>query len=175
MRGIAERNVEAFDECYRLLSGRVYGYIRLRLAEEADVEDVLQDTFLAVWNQGSSFAGQSKVSSFVLGIARHKLVDKLRHKQRQLANHPYDSGDEHPEEAKEGFESNVVQRLSWEAALLTLPDDSRELLYLVFLERWSYADIAAFLSIAEGTVKSRVHSLKARLRTLLGEEGWNHE
>ena len=162
---IAKQDRDAFDELYRLLSTKIYGYLRLRLSNESGIEDILQDTFLSVWRQASSFQRASKATTWVFGIARHKLQDWLRIMGRP-ANEQLDS----ETWIQEDFAPRVVAKLSFEQALRTLTPEGRELVYLVFVERWPYQDIARLLCIPEGTVKSRVHHLKRQLSVLLREE-----
>jgi len=165
MGRIANRDLVAFDDLYRLLAGKVYAFLRLRLTDESDLQDILQDTFLAVWSESSQFEQHSTVATWVFGIARHKLLDKWRIKKRREDREiPLLDKEQWFDE---DFTPRVIERMSWISAVSSLTIQSKELAYLAFVERMAYQDIAQLLGIPEGTVKSRVYHLKSRLRTLL--------
>lgn len=52
---ISRGDRDAFGELYRDLAGKIYGYLKTRLSEEAAIDDVMQETFMAVWRSSGSF------------------------------------------------------------------------------------------------------------------------
>lgn len=63
------RDREAFERLYRLLYPRLARYLRRYLHDDGQIEDTIQDVFLVVWRQAASFRGDSRVSTWVIGIA----------------------------------------------------------------------------------------------------------
>lgn len=63
---------------YRTYAGRVRRYLRTRLPSEADVEDVLQDTFLSVFDALPLYRGEARIETWVMAIARHEAADFYR-------------------------------------------------------------------------------------------------
>ena len=116
------------------------------------------------------FSGASQVKTWVLGIARHKLLDAVRqgrhaHEQDDIADHADTLADE---------SSDVVatlaarQRAEWlEFCMEKLPADQRESLHLLLVEALSVQAIAEIQGCPGGTVKTRVFHAKAKLKSCL--------
>lgn len=132
------------------------------------VEDVVQETFIAVWRGAGSYAGTSDAGGWIWGIARRQAALWLRRHGRSLASI----------EVLEGVDpaNQAIARVDLERALAMLgreggdAGEQRELARLVFAEERSTAEVASLLGIPPGTVKSRVHTLRRRLRAALGGE-----
>lgn len=140
---------------------------RLRRQLPADaVEDVLQETFVAVWRGVGRYQSQGEVGAWIWGIARRQAATWLRKHGRIDPVFEIEDVDD--------AATIAVQRADLQQALARLgPDgsESRELVRLAFVEERSVRDVARILDIPEGTVKSRVHRLRRRLRTYLsGDE-----
>jgi RNA polymerase sigma-70 factor, ECF subfamily len=135
--------------------------LRRRLPADA-VEDVLQETFVAVWRGAGRYQSSGEVGAWIWGIARRQAVTWLRKHDR------YDPVFE-IEDADDAV-TTAVQRADLQQALARIGptgSDSRELVRLAFVEERTVADMARILDIPEGTVKSRVHRLRRRLCTYL--------
>ncbi|MGA9175207.1 MAG: RNA polymerase sigma factor, partial [Thermoactinomyces sp.] len=161
----------AFAALYQEFAPRLYGYLRLQMSHDADIQDLMQDIFVAIWKSAAHYNGSSKAATWIFGIARHKLLDWLRtrHKYAQLER--LEEIDESRNGSERDFADLVVTELSIADALATLPPHHAELFYLVFIEAMSYKEISALLGIPEGTVKSRMHQAKVRLRQQLRKGG----
>ncbi len=141
----------------------LYNYIRRRVRER-DAEDVLQETLLAAWKQAEKDCGiPEKTLPWLIGIARHKIADSFR------------SGPEHADfddvadmhgDVEPGFEQ-VELKEDLRAALSKLSDTDRELVYLIYTAELSYAEISDIMRIPTGTIKSRVYTIKEKLRKYL--------
>lgn len=136
-----------------------------RVLPASAVEDVLQETFIAVWRGAGSYSGSGDVGGWIWGIARRQAALWARRYGRPSthveAGHSADPA------------SGAAVRVDVERALAAIgPEehDQRELARLVFVEERSTADVARLLDIPPGTVKSRVHTLRRKLRAALGGE-----
>lgn len=169
---VATGNKQAFAALYQAFLPRLYGYLRLQMGNDSDVQDLLQDTLVTVWRRASSYSGKATVATWVFGIARHKLLDALRAKQKSGQREQLlADGEEAQSLVQRDFSDAVVSGLDMAAALETLPPHYAELVYLVFHEAMSYKEIAVLLDMPEGTVKSRMYQAKSLLREQLGRGG----
>ena len=139
---------------------------RLRRALPADaVEDVLQETFIAVWRGARSYSGRGDVGAWIWGIARRQAALWARKHSRPLPTW-LEPGALDP--AAVATDAVDLQRAL--AALGPEGSAQRELARLAFIEERSTADIAEILRIPHGTVKSRVFRVRQLLRAALGGE-----
>lgn len=140
---------------------------RLRTALPApDVEDVLQETFLAVWRGASRYHAEGAAGGWLWGIARRQAALWLR-KRGQDADLLADG----PQAMVADLADAAVSRMELAAALESLgPKDGpeREVWRLMFVEDRSVAQVAELTGVPEGTVKSRAHRVRRVLRAALG-------
>jgi RNA polymerase sigma-70 factor (ECF subfamily) len=162
----------AMAQLYRALSGTVFAFVRQRLygADDHAVQDVVVETLHEVWRAAERFAGQSQVRTWVLGIARHKLLDAARRAPDPAL---HDDIDDHAEtladdEADVTAQLAAKQRAQWLAhCMQRLPEDQRESLHLLFVEGLSVDDIGALQQCPGGTVKTRIFHARRKLRDCL--------
>ena len=126
--------------------------MRYRIAEKADADDVLQETWLAAFEHFDSLKDRESFQYWVLGIARHKLQDYYRKKP----DHAY--LDEIPEARLEYGRPGLTGISPIEEALEAMPPDKRKLLSMYYWDDMPISEIAQKLSIPEGTVKSRLYA-----------------
>jgi RNA polymerase sigma-70 factor (ECF subfamily) len=133
---------------------------RLRAAlPPPDVEDVLQETFLAVWKGAGGYRPRGTPQAWIWVIARNQAALLLRRRgplTAPLDEIPQSSGD--PAEA-------AAVRADIAAALTGAEAD---VLRLMYVEDRPVAEVAALLGVPPGTVKSRAHRARRMLRTALG-------
>lgn len=135
------------------------------------VEDVLQETFLAVWRGAARYGGTGEVGGWMWGIARRQAALWARSNGR-----PELALDEIAE--PRGHQSDDPARIAIAraelgqafSALGPVGCPSGELARQVFIEDRPLADIAHELGVPTGTVKSRVHTLRRRMWASLGKE-----
>src|SRR5690554_258735 len=151
----------SFEEIYNDHAARVYRYLCFKLRDQQLAEDLLQETFLAVYRQRSRIGEVVSIRSWVLGIAHHKMVDYLRRGTVPTVEMTNDIP---------SLELGGSLEL-WEM-LKQLDDSSRTIIYGLYVEGLSYRELAHMLSVPEGTVKSRAYTARVKLRRWM--EG-NHE
>ncbi len=165
MRNIAKGSIDSFESLYKEFIKNVYRYLKTQIDDEETIRDILHETFLAVWCNSKQFKGNSKVCTWIIGIARNKLRNCLRTKYKRNI----ETFDEEIEKIPEGidFTESVCNRISVQKALELLPQSSKELVYLIFNLDMSYKDISMVLKIPEGTVKSRMNRIKNKLKEII--------
>lgn len=155
---ILRRDRKATAEFVALHIDSLYGYVRHRLFPRNDlIEDLVQEVFLAAWQQLPLFRGESTLRSWLLGIARHKVEDYYRGQLRQCDAWPED-GDEVPPELQ--FDPCWDDRLDREAlqnrtrlALVGLPAAYRLVLLWRYWEKRSTKEIASLTGRTEKGVE----------------------
>ncbi len=147
-------------ETYR---GRLFGYA---LALTKDVEaahELVQDCAIKAFSARSAPKEAAAYRAWLFRVARNLFIDRLR---RQRSESTAKDDIELPVGAPLNMEQAVVTALSVREALLRLPDNQREIIVLVDVAGFSYAEVAEVLSVPSGTVMSRL----SRARRALIEE-----
>jgi RNA polymerase sigma-70 factor, ECF subfamily len=167
MRGDGDatrRMVELYqDRVFALVSRMLSGRGR------ATIEDIAQDTFLAVFRQLAQFdlRGSAKLSTWILTIAARRSIDELRKQRPVLLAEP------DRDRASDSRTDERMQRreiaLAIEAALRDLSPELRAAFLMREFHGLEYAEIAKALQIDLGTVKSRLSRARAGLRERLAE------
>ncbi|MDI3388690.1 sigma-70 family RNA polymerase sigma factor [Streptomyces sp. B-S-A8] len=156
LRALYERHADAMLRLVRRLS-----------SDQGVAEEILQESWLAVWRSAGGFRGESSVRGWLLGVARRQAHNRLRRSRPQLAD--LAEAEEVPDPGP-SVEDQVVRK-SEHAELLTavraLPEHLREVLALVLVEELPYPEVAAVLDIPVGTVKSRMSQARKRLGNML--------
>jgi len=160
---VAGGEVEAFERLYRRYYKRVFGFAA-RLTPRLEIaEEVVDDTMLTVWRKAGNFAGRSKPSTWIFGIAYRKALKASR-------RFPDDkmAGNVSETELRQtdGLESIVV-RQQIAQALGRLPREQRAVVELTYLRGYTYTEIADIAGCPVGTVKTRMRSAREKLRVLL--------
>jgi RNA polymerase sigma-70 factor, ECF subfamily len=139
---------------------------RLRAVLPApDVEDVLQETFLAVWRSAAAYAPQGAAGGWLWGIARRQAALLLRRRGPATMQLPDDELGNGQDPA-----DVVVAQAELAAATAALGPaggPEREVWRLLYVEDRPVAEVAKLLGVPEGTVKSRAHRARRRLRAVL--------
>jgi len=157
---VANGDEAAFRQLYDRFADRVFRYAYTILRGKHLAEEVAQETMIAVWKGAAKFAGRSKVSTWIFGIARNQSYSLVR-KEIRTKRVPDVSLIE-PDPAPGIHRQEQVAR-----ALAQLSDDHREVVFLTFYEGLSYGEIASILDIPAGTVKSRMFYAKRQLGEVL--------
>lgn len=168
---IAQANQSALEALYRRLQPQVFAFGLQFLSSDADAEDVVTETFMEVWRHAGRFAGQSKVSTWVLGIARHKALDKVRKRESQsLVDIDWDDLAESLSADDESAYDRIARRQVAEhlhKCMSKLPVEQRECVHLVFYNDLGLAEVAELQGIPENTVKTRLFHARRKLREML--------
>jgi RNA polymerase sigma-70 factor (ECF subfamily) len=161
------------DTALRELFGRHAPWLSTRLRSVlpgADVEDVLQETFLAAWRGAGGYRPQGACGGWLWGIARRQAALLLR--RRALAER---AGITRPDDLTAGLDGPdpaeiVLARADLDVAVAALgPDGSpeREVWRLMYEQDRPVAEVAELLGVPPGTVKSRAHRARRLLRAAL--------
>jgi RNA polymerase sigma-70 factor, ECF subfamily len=146
---------------------------RLRAAlPVADVEDVLQETFLAVWKGARSYRPEEKAGGWLWGIARRQAALLLRRRGPATDALPDLLGPGASGLPGSRFPGDPAQLLTAASELASavgaLSPGDREVWQLMYIEDRPVAEVARLTGVPAGTVKSRAHRARRLLRAALG-------
>jgi RNA polymerase sigma-70 factor (ECF subfamily) len=170
---IAAGDAEAFSHLFRRRQGQIYRFALHMTASPAVADDVTQEVFLAVMSDAGRYdAGRASVTAWLCGIARNHV---RRRAERDRPLQPLGDGDDDDSigealTVEADALGDLTRAESIEAlrdAVLTLPVRYREVVVLCDLEELTYAEAAAALGCAVGTVRSRLHRGRALLAVKL--------
>jgi len=165
---VADGDRDAFDELYRRFARPVLGLALRRLGDRGRAEDAVQNTFAALWRSASSYRPERGAGApWFYTIARNAIVDDARRTPEPAAEMPDQASDE-PGPLDRTEASWVAWRVH--RALEELPEHERPMIELAYYGGLSQSEIADFLHIPLGTVKTRTRSALARLADALEGE-----
>ncbi len=164
---IAKGDEAAFAALYRLLEARVYRFILSKLNDSFEASDILNEVFLEVWRSANRYQGRSKPTTWIFGIAYHKVMDRYRKQKPEVLTDPalLEQADEGADQA--ATLSALEEGKHLRHCLDELKPAQRAVMELAFFEDLPYREIAEIVGSPEGTVKTRIFHAKEALRRCL--------
>jgi RNA polymerase sigma-70 factor (ECF subfamily) len=158
---------DAFEELYRRFARPVLAMARRQLGDHGRAEEAAQETFAAVWRSARSYRrDRGSASAWLYAVARHAIIDRARQRVEPAVEIPdRAAAEDGPAELAEGA------WLAWRvhAAVERLPERERVVLELAYWSGLSQSEIASYLDVPLGTVKTRTRAGLTRLSGLLEE------
>jgi RNA polymerase sigma-70 factor (ECF subfamily) len=169
LEAVAGGSEAAMAELYRLTSAKLYGISLRLLRDEADAQEVLQETYVTVWRKAGAFdAARASPITWLAVLARNKAIDRLRGRRPAAAETleaAKDVADEQPS-ALDLLEQDE-DRARIAGCLDELEPNQREAIRSAFFEGASYPALADREGVPLGTMKSWIRRGLARLRGCL--------
>ncbi len=166
----------AFTELVRRYQDRLHNFLYRYTHDHQDCEDLVQETFLRVHKSKASYERIAKFSTWMYTIALNLAKRLYKKKQRMykvsIHKDPNDSEDfeMHIEDPNILPDQQLHEKLSLEQlekALMSLPDDFREVVMLRDLQEMTYEEISEMTGIPMGTVKSRINRGRAQVQHMI--------
>jgi RNA polymerase sigma-70 factor (ECF subfamily) len=162
LASVARGDRRAFEQLYRCYYRRLTRYLARRLPSSHSADEIIDDTFLIVWRRAGEFRHESKVSTWIFGIAYRVALKSLRRHKRWFTA----SADEAAEPFFNPHEE--LEKRDWlDQGLGRLSDQQRLCLVLSYELGHSVEQIAVLTECPAGTVKARMYHARGRLRHLL--------
>jgi RNA polymerase sigma-70 factor (ECF subfamily) len=169
-------DVAAFEPLVEKYRQRVYRLAFNVLRDEEDARDVAQEAFIKAYKALPSFRGQSAFYTWLFRIVMNVAHDKARQRgaagrafgTERVTEEEWERTMPDPGEAPDAAAARAEQRARITRALEALPEHHRAIIMLSDLEGLSYREIADVLNIPMGTVMSRLHNARKRLRSVFG-------
>lgn len=137
----------------------VFKYVYSRVGEKDTTEDIVSDTYLTLWNIIEKYDGSSKPSTFVIGVARNKIMQYWTDKRNDNTNFDeefYIIEDEEEDKDKHEKEEEILEE-KLDTVLKKLSEKERALLTLRFIDCESVKSTAQTMNITESNVKVIQH------------------
>jgi RNA polymerase sigma factor (sigma-70 family) len=168
--GIALLKDVDIDRLIRAHSRRLYNFVRRRVGNPADVDDLMQDTYVEAFRSAGKFQGHSRPETWLFGIAMNLVRN---HYKRARLHNIFEYADteelrgaiaEDPQEVAERQQTlfRVVH------AIEQLPNDTQLIFKLIFDDNCSYEEAAKTLGTPIGTIRSRISRARSLLRIQVG-------
>lgn len=164
LQRIGAGDTAAFEAFYKNYYPRLFRFILRMTRQPEAVEELIQETLLVVWEKPQGFNHESKISTWVFGIAYHKTLKAMAKSARR-------NNDVDIEDLTETIGDPTANPANnWENedwlnyALATLPPDQRAVIELTFYHGLSYQDVARILDCPENTVKTRMFHARRKLQ-----------
>lgn len=171
LASLATGDPQAFAQFYDRHAAAAYTVALGLLHDPHTAQDLVQETFLAIWQHGASFDQQrGQARTWVLAIVRHRALDLLRsawYKRQLLDGHEQLPAVQDRVEV-EGEALRRHDRAHLLAALAALPPPKRQAVELAYFGGYSYPEIATILGLPLPTVKSRLRLALQKLRAMPG-------
>ena len=153
-------NCEAFHGLYMKYRRRLACFVARMNWRHEDVEEIINDTFLIVWQSAGEFRHASQVSTWIFGIAYHTALKSLRHQRTHTSNVRLEDAPERSTDPM--LEMEMHDWLT--RGLRQLPLDQRLTLQLSYQIGLRLEEIAAITGVPIGTVKARQFLARSKLR-----------
>ena len=163
---VARGEQQALLHLYDRHAGRVYALALRMLGDPMSAEEITQDVFFKLWSRARSYlASRGSFSTWLLSIARHAAIDRLRLDRRR----PSLADDEEMDEAWAELPDadSTSEEARWRAlyfAVRALPREQRQVIELAYYQGLSHSQMAEVLGWPLGTVKTRMRAALQALR-----------
>ena len=166
---VGERNREAFEILYSRYVRSVFGLALRRLGDRGHAEDAVQEAFAAIWRSASTYRPErGAAGGWLYTVARNAIVDRLRRSGPAADAELPELASAEPGPAQRAEDSDVAWRVH--RALENLQPREREVIELAYWSGMSQSEVAEYLHLPLGTVKTRTRSGLAKLASVLEGE-----
>lgn len=168
IEGLRRNDSETLAAIYDSHAGIAYGLAARILGITSEAEDVVQESFLALWRQAERLDPSRGIRSYLLTIVHNKSIDRLRQRSRKNEM-PLDPDAPIPATGEDPVESaeRASDRASVRAALAALPLEQRQTVEMAYFGGLTTGEVAERMQVPVGTVKSRLRLALIHLRRIL--------
>lgn len=167
-------NAAALAQLYLRHAPRLTSYLRRVLRNHEEAEDVLQDTFVRLFEGRGRYTSRGRFRSWLYTVATRQALDRLRNERRrtELLTKRSHSVTALPDPLQRAADRQLLARI--DAVLDTLPPEMVAVFHLRMREEFRYAEIAAICGDPEGTLRSRIHATLKKIHQALDMPGGAH-
>lgn len=167
----ADAKQEAFRELLKQYKERLYWHIRKIVLNHDDADDVLQNTFIKIYNNINSFKEESKLYSWMYRIATNEAITFLNLKAKRNNNTLENEKDFalNQLEADVYFEGDAIQ-LKLQKAIASLPEKQQLVFNMKYFDDLTYEELSEILETSVGALKASYHLAVKKITALLTED-----
>ncbi|MFD2523257.1 RNA polymerase sigma factor [Emticicia soli] len=170
-----ENRQKGFEQLIKKYQQKIYWHIRKMVIDHDDADDVVQETFIKVWQGLQNFRGDAQLYTWIYRIATNESLNFLQKKRRQ--NHvPLENDDSLDllntleNSISQNYVSGDEIQLKLQKALLQLPDKQRLVFNMKYYEDMKYEDIAEITGTSVGALKASYHLAVKKIEEFLNKE-----
>ncbi len=171
IEAIAQGEKRAMQVLYARHNVRVYRFIVGLTRDESQAEDLVSEVFLDVWRKAGQFGARSKVSTWLLAIARHKTYSAFAHRTDAQLDEHFAATIEDPADGPGSILDKKDRSSALAHCLTRLSSAHREIIDLVYYHEKKIEEVAQITGIPLATVKTRMHYARKRMAELLKKAG----
>jgi RNA polymerase sigma-70 factor (ECF subfamily) len=171
IEAIAKGEKQAMQLLYTRYNVRVFRFILGLTRDKSQAEDLVSEVFLGVWRKASQFESRSKVSTWLLAIARHKTYSAFGHRTDAQLDEDFAGTIEDPADGPGSILDKKDRCAVLAHCLNRLSLAHRKIIDLVYYHEKSIEEVAQITGVPVATVKTRMHYARKRMAKLLKEEG----
>ncbi|MGZ4410968.1 MAG: RNA polymerase sigma factor [Gaiellaceae bacterium] len=169
VQGIVDGSRVAFEQLYGRYVRSIFGLALRKLGDREMAEEATQEVFTALWRSARSYQRErGPVAAWLYAIARNAIVDRARRRRDTPVEFIEEEPSGEPGPADQAESSWVSWRMH--RALSQLPAREREVIELAYWSGLAQSEVAEYLDIPLGTVKTRTRSALQRLADILEQE-----
>ncbi len=161
---IATGNMQALEEVYAASKSAVYGFALSILKDAQAAEDVMQDTYVTLFNKAHTYRPQGKPMSWMLAIVRNLALMRIRKQKHETTPDALETM------SQPTFAPNSIDKMVLQTALTTLGDEERQIVMLHCVAGLKHKEISELLDIPLGTTLSRYHRALKKLQQQLQQK-----
>ena len=169
----------AFNLLVRQYQQKIYWHVRKMVIDHDDADDLVQETFIKVWNSLEQFRGDSQLYTWIYRIATNECLNFLSKKRRRFFLPIGDVEGELMEKLESNSDfvtsggelSGEQVQMKLQKALLKLPDKQRLVFNMKYFDDMKYDEIAEITALPLGTVKNRLFRAREIMRDMLITRG----
>lgn len=166
---VAAGNQQAFQRLYVTYHRRLGGFL-LRITGRRELaEELINDVMFVVWRSARSFRHEAQVSTWIMGIAYRQALKSLRRRRNALPPQPVATTPEALMPTDPGQQDRLETQDWLEQAIASLPPKQRLVIEFAYFLGYSCEEIARLANCPSGTVKTRMHAARIRLRDALAQ------
>ena len=152
----------AFKDVYEANSKRIYRLCYTYTGDSAAANDLLQETFLKVWQNLDKFRNQAMISTWIYRIAVNTCLTYLKSEKRQAKDEltPFISENEEEETSNQKEEVDLLYKC------ISRLEESERIIITMVLDELPYPEIAEISGISEGNLRVKIHRIKQKLTEL---------
>jgi RNA polymerase sigma-70 factor (ECF subfamily) len=170
---ISQGDRDAFRELYLHYHRRLARFLARVTHRREDAEEIINDTLWIVWQRAGEFRAASQVSTWIMGIAYRRALNKIRSAathERLIAREAIDSAAIARDAGRDLEDAQLLDH-----ALAQLPVDQRLVLEFTYYLDHSCEEVAEIMECPVDTVKTRMFNARRKLRAILAEEATHRE
>ena len=169
LAGINAQEPDSLELLYRRYAQPIYAFVYRRTSDVTIAQETVNDTFLLLWKGNASFAGQSSFKTWLLGVAKHKMLDILRSRGRAWEREEELTPEEENQAASTdtgGYALLLAKQQGehLQVCMEKLSEAQMACVHLHFVEGQTLAQVAQVLDIPANTAATRVHHARRILR-----------